>query len=170
MASFSGGISHLKEKGLFVIACAALVAVAVTVINWQAPEIELPAEPRLTPPKPAGAVMGADRLYSSGQLGDYWRDGGRDVFVPRAPTRVFTPVDLKVPIIAPPRPPMPLPDPGPFLPNSGALPRLGDSAALAAPPPVPAPGPAPAPAPGPAPKPPAPAPGPAPKPPTGGGK
>ncbi|HOX08435.1 MAG TPA: hypothetical protein PK280_18715 [Planctomycetota bacterium] len=151
MASTSKNISGLKEKLLFAAACAALALTAWVVLGWEPPAVELPAEPRLTPPKPAGAVMGADQLYSTGRFEDAWNDSARCIFVQPAPTRVFTPVSLDVPNIAPPRPPTPLPDPGPFLQNTGGLPRLGDSAALTAPPPPPTP----APAPGPAPKPPA---------------
>ncbi len=132
MASFGGSLARNKERLLFAASVAALIGAVCWMAAWEAGAANLPDEPRLPPPKPAGAVMGADQLFSSGQLEDYWNDGARHVFVQPAPVRVFKPVALEVPTISPPRPPMPLPDPGPFLQNTGTLPRLGDSTALSA--------------------------------------
>jgi len=159
-------LARVKEKLIFGAAVVALAAVAVLVF-WPAPlGAEPPDDPRVAPPKSAGAVLGVGSLYSTGRLDDYWKDADHYVFVQPPPVHVFKPVPLEVPAAVPPRPPLPLTAPGPFVQNTEGLPRLGDSATLSAPPP-PAPVP-PAAAPPTPPAPPTPAPGPKPAP--GGNK
>ncbi len=87
-------------------------------------------------PAPAGKVLRAAKLFARGE---YWDDRARYVFVEPEEVRVFDPVKLDVPVMGPPKIVMPLPDPGPLLRHSDALPRLDGSA-----PPGAAPAPAPA--------------------------
>ena len=138
MASLGERLASNKERLLFAAALAGLFASLWLALQPVPPPPPLPAEPRVPPVETAGAVLGVDKLYASGE---YWDENGRYVFVQPAPVRVFKPVALEVPALPVPRPPMPLPSPGPRLECTGELPRLGDSAPLTAPA-APAPAPA----------------------------
>lgn len=125
-----GRLERAREKLLFAAAAAAAALVCWRAFAAPAPVRRLPADPQIKPAPPIGAVLGAEKLYASSQPEDYWEPTQRYVFVEPAPVRVFNPVRLEVPTMPFPAPPMPLPDPGPLLTRSGALPRLGASAAL----------------------------------------
>jgi len=138
MASLSERLASNKERLLFAAALAGLLASLWLTLRPAPPPPPLPAEPRVAPVASAGAVLGVELLYASG---DYWDDLARYVFVQPPTMRVFRSVALEVPTISVPRPPLPLPSPGPRLEYTGELPRLGDSAPLTAPA-APAPAPA----------------------------
>ena len=120
-----------KERLLFAAAVVALAATGYLALRPLPEPPDLPEFPRVIPPKPAEEIMGADKLFA-GPFEDYWDDSARYVFVQPPVVRVFKPVSLEVPTQPPPRPPLALPSPGPFLQFSGALPRLGEAAALPA--------------------------------------
>lgn len=136
MPKLSERLDRGKEKALFALVLAATAATAWFAFAPTPPPPAFSAESRMDDPPPAGAVMGAGLLYARPELEAYWNDADRYVFVEPAPVRVFHPVELSVPTIAPPLMPMALPDPGPALQFSGFLPRAGESGALKAPEPA----------------------------------
>lgn len=146
MAGLGDRLDRGKEKLLFAAVLAVTALVAYETFAPLPPEPDYPDQPRVKKPEPAGAVLGAAKLYAASEGDAYFDPRARYVFVEPPKVRIFDPVDLEVPTVKPPKLVMPLPDPGPFLEHSGSLPRLDGS-----PPPAPK---APAelpPAPGPAP-------------------
>ena len=118
-------LSAQKERLLLALALALLAWSAYVAFGPRETLEEFlkgyPDEARVAPV--SVAAPGAGGQVYAGDARRYWDPTRRYVFGRRATVRVFVPIQLEVPRLAPDPAPGPLPVPGPRLEHTGGLPR-----------------------------------------------